>query len=69
MSHDSHSTPALFTRLANYLDLAAIALPMGLSAERLPVGMQFVVPGRHEPVALAIAAALEADRPAIKLPG
>ena len=37
-------------------------LPMGLSAERLPVGMQIVVPGLQEVRALRIAAALEAAR-------
>ena len=46
----------------NYLDLAGIALPMGLSAENTPVGMQIVVPGFHEVRALQVAAAMEAAR-------
>lgn len=59
---DESTSPATFTRAVNYLDLAAIALPMGLSAEGLPIGMQIVVPGFHEVRALRIAAALEAAR-------
>jgi aspartyl-tRNA(Asn)/glutamyl-tRNA(Gln) amidotransferase subunit A len=56
---DEDVTPAIFTRFVNYLDLAAISLPMGLSAEGLPIGMQIVVPGFHEVRALAIAGSLE----------
>ena len=59
---DEATSPATFTRFVNYLDLAGIVLPMGLSAERLPVGMQIVVPGLQEVRALRIAAALEAAR-------
>jgi len=61
---DEDASPAIFTRFVNYLDLAAIVLPMGLSAEELPVGMQVVVPGFHEARALTIAASLEAARAA-----
>ncbi len=60
--HDEDTSPATFTRFVNYLDLAGIALPMGLSGEGLPVGMQIVVPGFCEVRALRIAAALEAAR-------
>jgi aspartyl-tRNA(Asn)/glutamyl-tRNA(Gln) amidotransferase subunit A len=59
---DEAVTPALLTRFVNYLDLAAISLPMARSAEGLPIGMQIVVPGWHEVRALTIAAALEAAR-------
>jgi aspartyl-tRNA(Asn)/glutamyl-tRNA(Gln) amidotransferase subunit A len=59
---DEDTSPAVFTRFVNYLDLAAISLPMALSAGRLPIGMQIVVPGFHEVRALAIAASLEATR-------
>jgi aspartyl-tRNA(Asn)/glutamyl-tRNA(Gln) amidotransferase subunit A len=55
-------SPAIMTRFVNYLDLAAISLPMGLSAEGLPIGMQLVVPYLQEVRALAFAAALEAAR-------
>jgi aspartyl-tRNA(Asn)/glutamyl-tRNA(Gln) amidotransferase subunit A len=60
--HDENSSPALFTRFVNYLDLCALALPMGATSEGLPLGMQIVAPGFAEPRALEIGAALEADR-------
>lgn len=59
---DEESSPAIFTRFVNYLDLAATALPMGQSAEGLPIGMQVVVPAFHEVRALAIAASMEGSR-------
>ena len=59
---DEDSSPAIFTRFVNYLDLAAISLPMGLSAQGMPIGMQIAVPGFHEMRALAIATALESMR-------
>lgn len=58
--YDEQTSPGVFTRLANYCDLAAIALPMGKSKEHLPVGMQIVVPALHEYRALAVASGLEA---------
>ena len=42
--------------------LAAISLPMGLSGEGLPVGMQLVVPGFQEGRALRLAKGLESAR-------
>jgi aspartyl-tRNA(Asn)/glutamyl-tRNA(Gln) amidotransferase subunit A len=57
--YDEQSSPGVFTRLANYCDLAAIALPMGISKEELPVGMQIVVPGFRDARALQIAHGLE----------
>jgi aspartyl-tRNA(Asn)/glutamyl-tRNA(Gln) amidotransferase subunit A len=65
---DETLSPAIFTRFVNYLDLAAISLPMAVSAEGLPVGMQLVVPGLQEVRALTFAAALEAARGAFALP-
>jgi aspartyl-tRNA(Asn)/glutamyl-tRNA(Gln) amidotransferase subunit A len=59
--YDENAPPSLLTRFVNYLDLAALSLPMGATREGLPIGMQIVVPGFHEPVALEIGAALEAD--------
>jgi aspartyl-tRNA(Asn)/glutamyl-tRNA(Gln) amidotransferase subunit A len=59
---DEAVSPAIFTRFANYLDLAAISLPMGHGADGLPIGMQLVVPGMRDVRALAFAAALEAAR-------
>ena len=57
--YDEQSSPGVFTRLANYCDLAAIALPLGVSQEHLPVGMQIVVPAFEDARALAIAHGLE----------
>ena len=60
--HDESVSPALFTRFVNYLDLAALSLPMGVTPIGLPIGLQIVVPGLCEPLALEIGGALEADR-------
>lgn len=57
--HVENQTPAVFTRFANYVDLAALSIPAGLSDEGLPVSMQINVPGFHEARALALGAALE----------
>jgi aspartyl-tRNA(Asn)/glutamyl-tRNA(Gln) amidotransferase subunit A len=60
--NDENAVPSLFTRWVNYLDLAALSLPMGATQDGLPIGIQIAVPGLHEPRALEIGAALEADR-------
>ncbi|HEV3044872.1 MAG TPA: amidase [Roseiarcus sp.] len=65
--YDENTSPGLFTRFVNYLDLAALSLPMGATANGLPIGMQIVTPGLHEPRALEIGAALEVDRGAVPL--
>lgn len=57
--YPEQSSPGVFTRLANYCDLAAIALPMGLSRDKLPLGMQIIVPHLNEERALVIAHGLE----------
>jgi len=57
--HPEHDTPAVFTRFANYFELAAISLPAGVTSEGLPVGMQFIVPGFQEARALDLAYRLE----------
>lgn len=61
-AYDEDNSPAIFTRFANYYDLAGLALPMGRSAEGLPVGMMLTVAGFHEATALRIGAALEVAR-------
>jgi aspartyl-tRNA(Asn)/glutamyl-tRNA(Gln) amidotransferase subunit A len=65
--YDENAAPGLFTRFVNYLDLAALSLPMGATANGLPIGIQIVTPGLNEPRALEIGAALEADRGALAL--
>lgn len=47
------------TRLANYYDLAALAVPIELTPSGLPTSMQIVVRQFHDPLALRIGAALE----------
>lgn len=47
------------TRAANYLDLPAITVPCGLTADGLPVGLQFVGKPRDEAVVVALGAAYE----------
>lgn len=48
-----------FTRLANYLDLVAISVPMG--GLSLPAGLQILGPAGSDDVVLAAAAALEPE--------
>lgn len=58
-AHDPDASPAVFTRFANFVDLCAVSVPCGLSAEGLPIGIQVNAPGFREIRALALAAALE----------
>ncbi|MEM6486725.1 MAG: amidase [Pseudomonadota bacterium] len=53
---------SLYTRMNNYLGLCGLSVPMGLSVEGLPMGLQIV--GRHldDPLVLRIGAAFEAAR-------
>jgi aspartyl-tRNA(Asn)/glutamyl-tRNA(Gln) amidotransferase subunit A len=67
--HDEDLAPGLFTRFVNFYDLAALSIPMGATPDGLPVGLQIVVPGFAEPLALEIGAALEAHRGALRLGG
>lgn len=57
--HPEHDSPAVFTRFANYFDLAALSLPVGLSATGLPIAVQFVVPGFGEARALDLGYRME----------
>ena len=57
--HAEQESPGVFTRFANYFDLAAISLPAGVTPNGLPVGIQFVVPAFHEARALDLAFRLE----------
>ena len=49
--------------LANLANLPAMSLPAGLTAERLPVGLQVVAPRFREDLLLAVGARYEAARP------
>ena len=51
---DQTTSPAHFTRFANFLDLCAIALPNGFSSEGLPTSLQLIY-GNDEEMLLQIA--------------
>ena len=51
---DQASTPAHFTRFANFLDLCALALPNGFTATGLPISLQVVCRGYDEATALRV---------------
>lgn len=65
---DQKSTPAVLTRAVNYLGFCAASVPMGLTTSKLPTGLQVIVPGGGEAMALRVAAAFEADRGPFPLP-
>lgn len=57
---DESSAPmSRFTRLANYLDLCAVSVPVGLTSIGLPVGLQIVARTRQEKTLLALALHVE----------
>jgi len=62
MSMSSH------TRFANYLALAALSVPIGLSPAGLPTSLQIVVRRFHDPLALRIGAAFELARGPLPMP-
>ena len=56
---DQTSTPAVFTRWVNYLDLCALAIPNGLTTSGLPLSLQIICRGGEEAMALRIGWALQ----------
>ena len=56
---DQKSTPAFLTRPFNYLAMSALSVPMGLTPDGLPGGLQIVARGGDETMALRIGAAFE----------
>ena len=38
---DEAQSPSVYTRFANYLDLPALSIPIGVTSEGMPVGLQF----------------------------
>lgn len=65
---DQAVSPGHFTRAVNWLGLCALALPMGLSDEGLPLGLHVMARAHDEAMALRVGAAFEAVRPAIAWP-
>ena len=58
---DQSTTPATFTRAVNYLGFCASTVPMGLTSDKMPTGLQTIARGGDETMALRIAAAFEKD--------
>ncbi|ACL59665.1 amidase [Methylobacterium nodulans] len=56
---DQAVMPSRFTRFGNFLELCALALPNGFSAEGLPLSLQVVCRGGDEPMALRIGQAYQ----------
>jgi aspartyl-tRNA(Asn)/glutamyl-tRNA(Gln) amidotransferase subunit A len=44
----------VFTRFVNFLDLCAVAVPNGFTADGLPTSLQIICRGYAEPLALRI---------------
>ena len=65
---DQAQTPAVLTRAVNYLGFCAMAQPMGLNGDGLPMSLQTIAPGHQEAMAIRIAAAFERDIGALGLP-
>jgi len=57
---DQNTTPAVFTRWVNFLDLCAVAVPNGFTAGGLPTSLQIVCRAYAEPLALRIGHAYQA---------
>ena len=53
-SIDQNTTPAMFTRWVNFLDLCAVAVPNGMTADGLPTSLQIICRAYAEPLALRI---------------
>jgi aspartyl-tRNA(Asn)/glutamyl-tRNA(Gln) amidotransferase subunit A len=59
-SIDQNTTPAMLTRWVNFLDLCALAVPNGFTADQLPTSLQVVCRGYDEATALRIGWAYQA---------
>jgi aspartyl-tRNA(Asn)/glutamyl-tRNA(Gln) amidotransferase subunit A len=56
---DYKEQPTRFTRFVNLLDMCALALPNGFTAEGLPTSLQIVCRGYDEALALRIGQAYQ----------
>jgi aspartyl-tRNA(Asn)/glutamyl-tRNA(Gln) amidotransferase subunit A len=57
---DQNSTPAHFTRAGNYLGFCGLSLPMGLTTDGLPTGLQILARHGDEASAIRVGASFEA---------
>jgi aspartyl-tRNA(Asn)/glutamyl-tRNA(Gln) amidotransferase subunit A len=60
VSIDQNTTPAMFTRWVNFLELCALAVPNGYTGGGLPTSLQIVCRAYAEPLALRIGYAYQA---------
>jgi aspartyl-tRNA(Asn)/glutamyl-tRNA(Gln) amidotransferase subunit A len=51
---DQNTTPAVFTRFVNFLDLCAVAVPNGFTEGGLPTSLQIICRAYAEPLALRV---------------
>ena len=58
---DQATTPSQFTRMVNHLGFCALSIPMGLTDDNLPGGLQIVGRGNQENMTLRIGMAFERD--------
>ncbi len=58
---DQATTPSQFTRMVNHLGFCALSIPMGLTDDNLPGGLQIVGRGNQENMTLQIGMAFERD--------
>jgi aspartyl-tRNA(Asn)/glutamyl-tRNA(Gln) amidotransferase subunit A len=58
---DQDISPGHFTRPFNYLEMCALALPVGLSEGGIPTSLQIVGRANDELLVLRVGAALEAE--------
>ena len=65
---DQSSTPARFTRAANYLGMCALSVPMGLTSGGLPGSLQIMARANDEEMSIRIGGAFEAAVPKIGYP-
>jgi len=56
---DQATTPAVFTRMVNFLDLCALSLPNGFTRSSLPISLHIVCKSYDEATALRIGWAYE----------
>lgn len=56
---DENKMPSRFTRFGNFLEMCALALPNGFSADGLPLSLQIACPGYEEAMALRIGQAFQ----------
>ena len=65
---DEGRAPNNYGRIVNYLDLASLCVPIGLSSSGLPIGFQIVVRKFDDGLALRIGRTIERQRGGLFIP-